>query len=123
MSTERDELTEKIKGEISHHISPVIGWLRLDATKGAVDTSGKRHEAWLVRLDKATEAIAELVKPRTVTTVEELDALPDGSVILAGRDSLQKDGVGYWYFWGGDVGLEPNELDLPCTVLHEGASE
>jgi hypothetical protein len=51
---------ETVRGEISHHISPVIGWLRLDAANGKSDTDGKRHEAWLERLDKAAEAIVEL---------------------------------------------------------------
>lgn len=53
---------ETVRGEISHHISPVIGWLRLDAANGKSDTDGKRHEAWLERLDKAAEAIVELSK-------------------------------------------------------------
>lgn len=59
-------------------------------------------------------------KPRTITTAEELDALPEGSVILSsGGDSAQKDGVGYWYLWGGDIGLESAEVALPAMVLHE----
>ncbi|MFS0715508.1 hypothetical protein ABC337_04820 [Arthrobacter sp. 1P04PC] len=59
-------------------------------------------------------------KPRTITTVEELDALAEGSVILSngGEDSAQKDGEGYWYLWGGDIGLTPEEINLPASVLH-----
>jgi len=64
------------------------------------------------------------VKPRTITTVEELDALPDYSaVMLAGRDGLicQKR-YGSWALMGFDerVSLPQIAGDLPATVLHEG---
>lgn len=62
MSIEREELIERVKGEIAHHISPVIGWLRMDAAKGVADADGKRHDAWLERLDKAAEAVADLLE-------------------------------------------------------------
>lgn len=60
-------------------------------------------------------------KPRTITTVEELDALPEGSVILTngGEDSAQKDGEGEWYLWGGDFGLDSEDTHLPAIVLWE----
>lgn len=59
-------------------------------------------------------------KPRIITTVEELDALPEGSVILTngGEDSAQKDGEGEWYLWGGNFGLDSEDIFLPATVLH-----
>lgn len=60
-------------------------------------------------------------QPRQVSTVEELDALPEGAVILSTRtgDSAQTDHEGYWYLWGGDTSLTPAEIDLPATVLYE----
>lgn len=58
---------------------------------------------------------------RPISTSAELDALPEGSVILATRtgDSAQKDDTGYWYLWGGDIGLVSEEIDLPAVVLWE----
>jgi len=53
---------EKVRGEISHHISPVIGWLRMDASKGRVDTDESRHKAWLERLGLAAEAIVKMAE-------------------------------------------------------------
>jgi hypothetical protein len=52
---------EKIKGEISHHISPLIGWLRNDASKGIIDVEGVRHDQWLERLELATVAITDMI--------------------------------------------------------------
>ncbi|MEQ4566202.1 hypothetical protein [Paenarthrobacter sp. CAP02] len=126
MSTERDELAERIRGEISHHISPVIGWLRLDAEKGRSDEDGKRHDAWLERLDKAAEAVAELTKPRTITTTEELDALPHESIILDAKNVCREgltsiEGRNWWRTMGPARVLPSREVQLPATVLHEGA--
>lgn len=80
-------------------------------------------------ITKAQHAIAALtaagwMKPRTITTVEELDALADYSaVMLAGRDGLicQKR-YGSWALMGFDerVSLPQIAGDLPATVIHEG---
>lgn len=43
-------------------------------------------------------------RPRIITTAEERDALPDGSVVLA-------EGVAYQHY--------ASQVDLPATVLHE----
>jgi len=53
------ELRKKVEMEIHHHISPVIGWLRNDASKGRVDTDGTRHDQWKERADRAVDAIME----------------------------------------------------------------
>lgn len=55
------DLTEAIRAEILHNISPVIGWLRRDAQQGRVDTDGSRLAAFDERVDLAAKAIAELV--------------------------------------------------------------
>ena len=135
--SEKNDLRERVKGEISHHISPVIGWLRLDATKGLTDEDGRRHESWLERLDKAAESIAEMVKPRTVTTVEELRALKLPAII----DSPAGGPARVDYYAGpvrqqryveslfaddesGDECYSPEyfaTFGLPATVLHEGS--
>jgi hypothetical protein len=62
-------------------------------------------------------------KPRTVTTAEELDALPVGSVILdpAGL-SLHKTEFTGWRASNGVKNIGPAMLEqeaLPATVLHE----
>lgn len=75
------------------------------------------HDAWQQGYEQAVRDR----KPRTITMAEELDELAEGSVILSngGEDSAQKDGEGYWYLWGGDIGLCPEEVALPAIVLHD----
>lgn len=62
MMPEQDELVALIEAEIGHHISPVIGWLRMDAVKGRVDTDQKRSKQYYERQRLAAEAIAEKVR-------------------------------------------------------------
>lgn len=63
-------------------------------------------------------------KPRTVTTVEELDALPNGSVILDPSGiSLHKNEFTGWGASNGAKGIDVEmiaEEGIPATVLHEG---
>lgn len=63
--------------------------------------------------------------PRTITTVEELDALPRGSVVLD-RDGLSLHlSIDGWSASNGTRGIEREELEretFPATVLHEAAS-
>lgn len=54
-------LKEQIHAEIQHHISPLIGWLRRDASIGKVDNEGERLGQWDDRAERAAKAIAELV--------------------------------------------------------------
>lgn len=84
-----------------------------------------------VRLDaNAAYAIADVLiekgysKPRQVSTVEELDALPDGSIVQEYDGFLR-----YKYRWGGWALCVPGASEdasdtiiLPATVLHEGGS-
>ena len=75
---------------------------------------------------KAVERIldAGYLRPRTITTEEELDALPVGSILLdVDGDACQRFRGG----WRATVN-EPNddpwlsdtlEVDLPATVVHE----
>jgi len=99
-----------------------LGELVHDLTTDSLPVSPTKREIE-AQVDIAIDAIlaAGYRKPRTITTAEELDALAEGSVILSndGEDSAQKDGEGYWYLWGGDIGLCSEEINLPVTVLHE----
>jgi hypothetical protein len=67
---------------------------------------------------KAVERIlaAGYSKPRTITTVEELDALVAGTII---RDPLPciKWGSGEWGTFSGDS-VESSRIDLPATVIY-----
>lgn len=67
-------------------------------------------------------------KPRTIETVEELDALAEGSIILetcgvASRAVKRQDGKNWWI--DGPRSMSASELiPLPATVLYEpGAGE
>lgn len=65
------------------------------------------------------------VKPRRVTTAEELDALPVGSVVLdLGNTPWQKTDVDFWESlerYNDNWSLA--EHYAPLTVLHEGIGE
>lgn len=63
-------------------------------------------------------------RDRTITTVEELDALPDGSVVVDDEmAALQKDN-GQWEELSGIGYSSEDILDIgPVTVLHDGARD
>lgn len=118
------------------------GGIELDTTPDSegdlelIATLEDMHVAYLRPADQI--ALRDLLnrlhppQPRTVSTVEELDALPVGAVVrTAGGDGFEprvavKDG--YWRAeseWfvadADDACLDSTELDdLPATVLHEG---
>jgi len=63
-------------------------------------------------------------KPRTITTMEELDALPDGVLILTEQggywESIKRmDGKNWWKEPGATFVSPSSDLTLPVTVLHE----
>ena len=107
MSTERDELKAIVADALT---SPQHGEFALDSTRVA-----------------ARVLAAGYRKPRQVTTVEELDALPVESIV--------RDATGFtWDKWWDDDGHEfswwattgdrteysPKRVNLPATVLYEG---
>ena len=66
----------------------------------------------------------------TITTAEELDALPDRSVVRDGDGCiLEKDEHAYtsgapaWYAAGVEEVVAAEDITLPATVLHMGARE
>ena len=112
-TTERDELADLIEtavedpiynaGDVPPSLTPMVASAAADAVLAA-----------------------NYRKPRTVTTVEELDALPVGSVIL-GKWLAQKwadpDGemwhiAGKGMYW--DLEQMVQRVCLHATVLHEG---
>lgn len=66
-------------------------------------------------------------KPRTITAAEELDALPDGVLILTEQggywESIKRiDGMNWWHEPGRSSVTRSEDLTLPATVLHEGGA-
>ncbi len=79
----------------------------------------------LTNIDLA-EAILEAGyrKPRTVTTIEEIDALPEGTIILdSDPDAMLKDADGWRSLLVPDVKLKSFTIGLPATVLHDPAAK
>ena len=78
---------------------------------------------------KAVERIlaAGYRKPRTVTTAEELDALPVGSVLNTDTGAWEKasdpddaDDITFWLQAGNRRWNPSRDVTLPATVLYEG---
>jgi len=67
--------------------------------------------------------VAGWVKPRTITTVEELDALPAGVLLKdAARMLWQLTMEGQWRVSGGAsqwLSMEPVDMEFPAVALHE----
>lgn len=69
-------------------------------------------------------------KPRTITTAEELDALPNGTVVLSNvykahhgvAISFQRWEDGCWHRGARSSDTHP-EYFLPVTVIHEPAAQ
>ena len=109
MSTERDELAEDIRG---------LGITVMDGPP--VDL---------------TEPLAQHLhnlgyrKPRTITTTEELDTLPVGSVVRTRREGIYEKAnfhgdpeFPFWIATGVNREFPSLTLTLPATVLHEGSA-
>ena len=100
MSAERDELTDIISSNRNEYA---------DNTASRILAAGYR-------------------KPRTITTVDELDALPDAVLILTEQggywESIKRMDRKNWWHEPGSTNVSPSEdLTLPATVLHEGATK
>jgi len=105
MSAERDELAAAIVG------------YRIGEGYYAVDVGYSDARAIADDL-----LAAGYKKPRTVTTVEELDALPSDAVIRSVYGGVfVKDG-GWWAETGTRDKSLSADLDRPATVLHEGSA-
>jgi len=61
-------------------------------------------------------------KPRTITTAEELDALPDGSAILDRHGDVSTKHAHWWHGYETAPLLSRKVAKYgPLTVIHEGA--
>jgi hypothetical protein len=58
-------------------------------------------------------------KPRTITTAEELDALPNMTVVRSSKGSIVNLTAGRAYVFGTEGSAPASSLALPVTVLHE----
>jgi|GEM_PF-4213980 len=95
----------------------LTNWQRLCSADPAL------ADKYRVGMNTAVSAyLAALPAPRTITTVEELEALPIGSVVIINGTMLQAtDRDDYGTMWSRvcDIDAYPsNVLDLPATVIH-----
>ena len=109
------------KVESIHHIH---GQQCLCGFQSAVSRDRTKH-----LMEVTLDAVAEYSKPSTVTTEQEVDALPVGSIVL------DSDGFTARRFPGGwrTTVVEPDgsawlsgcmeDPDLPAVVLHVGAAK
>ena len=114
MSAERDELAKVIY--TSHRGNTQVDLLDNRRLQGS-------QLAW-ARLAADTLIASGWTKPRAITTVEELDALPNASLILDGKDQYREgltsiEGRNWWRTMGPARVLASKEVDLPATVLYE----
>ena len=92
-----------------------------------------RDELFQLMLGRTTTKAVERIlaagyrKPRTITTAEELDALPEGTVVLSESYHSGVDGMalsfqrwydGDWHRGGRSGSTHPDNF-LPATVLYE----
>jgi len=93
----------------------------------------EREELARIIASKHTAAAVDAIlaagyrKPRTITTVDELDALPNGTVVLSEsyRSGIDGTAVSFQRWYDGDwhrgarSGSTHPDNFLPATVLHE----
>jgi hypothetical protein len=147
MSTERDELADMVGGpsrENGLEVADAIlaaGYRKIfDGDCGLSNAAPDERdaaEAWMrwaniltIGPDEERNGIAAMRqmltefgyrKPRTITTVEELDALPEGSIILdSDPDALVTNGIAWRSLLVPDCELRSSDIGLPAAVLHEG---
>lgn len=69
---------------------------------------------WLRRADAALE----LLRPRVVETIDQLEALPEGSVIHDGESCICERDDNGWLITGSRNSYSHHDIVLPATVLH-----
>ena len=104
MSHERDELAQLIDRTINQEYSPGDDVMGADLAP-AILAAGYR-------------------RPRTITTVEELDALPTESVVrsrgqIVWEKFSDEDDIVCWRTPGSKAPAAGLNISLPATVLHE----
>jgi hypothetical protein len=79
---------------------------------------------------RRAEEMAVALRPRRLITVGQLDALPDGSVVLSpqtwrGHGVWTKgtaNGGAGWFHWALGYGEPASEIPLPALLLYEPAT-
>lgn len=113
MSDERDELARIIKSPENFDGGPV---------------SCGPNDVYAARTADAILA-AGYRKPRQVTTVEELDALPNGTVVMDCHGEVARKLTYGWRVLVSESGFDAwlsdplEETYLPATVLHVGGTD
>jgi hypothetical protein len=116
------DLTELVECAASGAINSAAGhrgtpdWAALDA--GA---KNRVREAALPFIFHGTKALAGLGyrKPRTITTPEELDALPENTVIRDAEPATMQFMGGKWWSVGSSLAWDADTIDFPAVVLYE----
>lgn len=105
-----------------------------DAAQEAFQANKDWHDVTTAMLSAYDKSLAD-AQPRTITTVEGLEALPVGTVLRVARKELAEIGKSFgsktlrateWTEYLSDWGAEETEYLLPATVLHvptEGGGE
>ena len=97
-----------------------------DTLAGVIETAYNLNEGMVTfELLEAAILAAGYSKPRTIKTVDELDALPVGSVVIDGggagevyRKLARHEGV-KWYEPSYTLHWESHELNFPAMVIWE----
>lgn len=99
------------------------GWVGPGRGTLPVDQEAVDHRTQDVQ--KAEDAIlaAGYRRPRQVTTVEELDALPEGTTIVDQAERLTLEETSIQYLEWVDRHGNACHVELPATVLHVGGTE
>ncbi len=92
------------------------------------DRQEQRRELFQLILGRTTTKAVERIlaagyrKLRTITTVEELDALPDMTVVRSKAGTIANIVGDRAYVFGFEGSAPRVSLALPATILHEGES-
>lgn len=121
MSTERESLIAKIREGWPEHGTGYYEAVR--AMFYAPDVRDGGVTAKLI--DYAVDTVLEATKPRTITTAEEVDGLPDESVVRCRLGATyekfhDEDGLSCWMMIGYQRMFAGTSIPLPATVLFEG---
>lgn len=79
---------------------------------------GRWPEADWRTLDQFVRLASDEPDSRIIETVEQLDALPDGSIIFDGDKDVMTKWDTRWHFWGSDEDDTDAEVHLPAQLWH-----
>jgi len=103
VSNERDEIYDIARSVIDGELGILVNGSDIDNTADS--------------LSYAVLA-AGYSKPRTISTVKELDALPEHSVVRSGEGAVWESDSGVWYETASRLLHVAADIALPATVLY-----